>query len=160
MAFAREQRLEFKDVQLPLFLQDIVGMWQPVAAARAIDVSFDTTGIEMIRADEGQLNRVFNNLLKNSIEAIDHGPGRVDVSIASLNDELVRVSVADTGPGFPDTIKGFRLFETTKANGAGLGLAVAKQIVLAHGGGISSDRLLPHGTVFRVDLPRHGPVAQ
>jgi two-component system sensor kinase FixL len=158
MAFAREQRLECKDVLLPEFLQDVVGLWQPVAAARAIDLSLDADNIR-IRADEVQLRRVFDNLLKNAIEAIERGPARVDISVGAAAEKRVRISIADTGPGFPETMEGFRLFETTKPNGTGLGLAVAKQIILAHGGDIELARLLPHGTVFHIDLPRHGPAA-
>lgn len=155
MAFAREQRLELTDVVLPPFLQDAVSFWQPVAAARAIAIDCDPDHAGMVKADEKQLRRVLDNLLKNAIEAIDHGPGRVNVLVGTPTEQRVRISVADTGPGFPETLDGFRLFETTKAGGTGLGLAVSKQIMVAHGGGIEFARLSPHGTVFHLDLPRH-----
>ena len=157
MAFSREQRLDLREVVLPKLLEDIVGLWKPVAAARQIDVVLDPDGVDVIRADEGQLKRVFDNLVKNALEAIDQGPGRVEIAVTMPAGPFVRVSVADTGPGFPENMEGFRLFETTKANGTGLGLAVAKQIVMAHGGGIRFARLSPHGTQFQVDLPRGGP---
>jgi two-component system sensor kinase FixL len=68
-------------------------------------------------------------------------------------DERVRITVADDGPGIPETVEMFKLFETTKRNGSGLGLSISKQIVLAHGGNIGFERLAPHGTAFHVDLP-------
>lgn len=157
MSFSREQRLDLREVVLPTLLADIVGLWKPVAAARRIEVVLDPDRVDVIRADEGQLKRVFDNLVKNALEAIDQGPGRVDIAVSTPSAPFVRVSVADTGPGFPENMEGFRLFETTKANGTGLGLAVAKQIVMAHGGGIRFARLSPHGTQFQVDLPRGGP---
>jgi two-component system sensor kinase FixL len=160
MTFAREQRLEVTDIVLSQFLQDIVGLWYPVAAAREIDLGMDLSNVQTIRADELQLRRVFDNLLKNAIEAIERGPGRVDIVVSTPAVQLVRISVADTGPGFPKGVEGFRLFETTKPYGTGLGLAVVKQIVVAHGGGIEFASRCPHGTVFHVDLPRHGPAVK
>lgn len=160
MAFSREQRLDLGDVVLPALLEEIVGLWRPVAAARQIEVVLEREGGEVIRADESQLKRVFDNLVKNALEAIDCGPGRVEIAVSSPSAPFVRISVADTGPGFPENMEGFRLFETTKANGTGLGLAVAKQIVMAHGGGIRFARLSPHGTQFQIDLPRSGPATR
>jgi PAS domain S-box-containing protein len=159
LAFSREQRLDLKRVQLPRFLQGIVDLWHPVAAMRAIDLCLDANAADEIRADETQLRRVFDNLVKNAVEAIDRGPGRIRIGATIPAAERIRISVEDTGPGIPDTVDVFRLFETTKADGTGLGLPVAKQIVMAHGGGISFAGCVPHGTVFYVELPRHGPPA-
>jgi two-component system, LuxR family, sensor histidine kinase DctS len=53
----------------------------------------------------------------------------------------------------PETLQVFRLFETTKAQGSGLGLAVSKQIVLAHGGDLLFNAREPRGTAFHIDLP-------
>ncbi len=154
MIFACAQRLELADVLLPRFLQEAVSFWQPVAAARTIEIDFDPDHGGIVQADEKQLRRVLDNLLKNAIEAIDQGPGCVNILVAVPTEQTVRISIADTGPGFPQTIEAFRLFETTKADGTGLGLAVAKQIMLAHGGGIEFTPCAPHGTAFHLDLPR------
>ena len=71
--------------------------------------------------------------------------------------EKIVVSVADTGPGIPPGKDVFALFETTKPTGTGLGLPICRQIVIAHGGGIQYAAATPTGTVFRVELPTHGP---
>ena len=157
MEFAREQRLDLKTVDVPGFLQEVLDIWQPVAAAReiALTVEAPEQGLSLT-ADHEKLRRVLDNLVKNAIEAIEQGPGRVGIHVASTAD-AVRISVADTGPGIPETVQAFRLFETTKTHGSGLGLAVVKQIVLAHRGKVEFARLAPHGTVFHIDLPPYGP---
>jgi signal transduction histidine kinase len=77
----------------------------------------------------------------------------VAVRVERRGDDRVRIAVSDTGPGVPDAVEMFRLFETTKRNGSGLGLSIAKQIVVAHGGRIDYERRSPHGTTFTVELP-------
>ncbi|HEX7408534.1 MAG TPA: PAS domain S-box protein [Candidatus Binatia bacterium] len=158
MEFSREQRLKLNPVDLTRLLQEVVEIWRPVAAQRGIVVIMENPphGISLT-ADDEKLRRVFDNLVKNAIEAIDRGPGQVDVAISAPAPEAVCISVSDTGPGMPDTVEGFRLFETTKADGSGIGLAVVKQIVLAHYGTVEFSRRTPHGTVFRIELPRGGP---
>ncbi len=85
-------------------------------------------------------------------QAIDQGPGCVAIGVSRI-DERVRFTVSDDGPGIANNVEMFKLFETTKRNGSGLGLSISKQIVLAHGGNISFERLAPHGTAFHVELP-------
>lgn len=158
--FARQQRLDLRAIVLPAFLQRLVDLWEPVAAARDIALTLDVAAdVPGLTADEDKLRRVLDNLVKNAVEAIDQGPGRVDVRVRRCDDDRVRIAVSDTGPGVPETLEMFRLFETTKRHGSGLGLSIAKQIVVAHGGRIGFERLSPHGTTFYVDLPgRVAPV--
>ena len=158
MDFAREQRLDLKAVHLPHFLSEVAALWEPVAAYREIALTLDVENeAHSLRADEEKLRRVLDNLVKNAVEAVDHGPGKIRIHASNPAPERVRISVEDTGPGIAKDIQVFRLFETTKPQGSGLGLAVARQIVMAHGGGISFAALEPHGTVFHVELPRCGP---
>lgn len=155
--FSREQRLEIGRVDVADFLQGLVGLWAPVAAGRGITLSLELSEpLPPLSADVEKLRRVLDNLVKNAVEAVDHGPGTVRVQAGVLSPAKLRISVADTGPGIPQTVEVFRLFETTKAHGSGLGLAIAKEIILAHGGGIHFAQLSPHGTVFHVDLPYAG----
>jgi PAS domain S-box-containing protein len=158
MEFSREQRLKLNSVDLTRLLQEVVEIWRPVAAERGIVVIMENPPHDIsLTADDEKLRRVFDNLVKNAIEAIDRGPGQVGVAISAPAPAAVCISVSDTGPGMPDTVEGFRLFETTKADGSGIGLAVVKQIVLAHYGTVEFSRRTPHGTVFRIELPRGGP---
>jgi two-component system sensor kinase FixL len=156
--FAREQRLQLRDIALPAFLREIVAAWEQEASERGIALEVEVGDVlPPIRADHDKLRRVMDNLVKNALEAIDHGPGLVRLAAESQKQEWIRILVADNGPGITGGIDVFALFETTKPRGTGLGLPICKQIVQAHGGGIEYARQLPVGTVFRIELPTHGP---
>lgn len=158
MAFSREQRLDLKTVRPRTFLQRIVDLWQPLAAESGVTLTLDVRDeVVSLRLDEEKIRRVLDNLIKNALEAIDHVPGRVKICLTAPSPERVRISVEDSGPGVPKSVQVFRLFETTKPDGSGLGLAVSKQIIQAHGGDISYAPIDPHGTVFHVELPLLGP---
>jgi len=150
--FARQQRLELRNIALSPFLKDLTNVWKPVAAEREIELGLEIDNASMVEADEEKLRRVLDNLVKNAIEAIDRGPGRVGVR-AMRTPTHVRIVVHDDGPGVPATLQMFRMFETTKRNGSGLGLSIAKQIIVAHGGDIGYEPVAPHGASFYVDLP-------
>lgn len=151
-SFAREQRLDLGEIDVSEFLGDLVQAWTPEALSRGIDLSLAPLAGPRMVADGDKLRRVLDNLMKNALEAIDRGPGIVTMA-ATVQDERVRITVEDTGPGIPTDLDVFRLFETTKENGTGLGLPIAKQIVLAHGGEIVFGPRAGGGTTFRVDLP-------
>ncbi len=160
MNFAREQRLQLRRIDLPQFLAAILSLWEQVALGRRINLTCDIADRHLtIRADEEKLRRVLDNLVKNAVEAIGEGPGKIVISAHAAPGGKIRISVADTGPGISGNIEVFRLFESTKPDGSGLGLAVARQIVLAHGGSIYFETLRPHGTVFHVELPLEGSAA-
>jgi signal transduction histidine kinase len=160
MAFSREQRLDLKTIDPGRFLQQIVDLWQPLASERGIALNLEIEGgYRSIDVDEDKLRRVLDNLVKNALEAITSSPGRVTIRFSLAGAGRVRISVEDTGAGVAPNVQVFRLFETTKANGSGLGLAVARQIIQAHGGDISFSPAEPHGTVFHVELPLLGSSA-
>jgi len=158
MDFSRDQRLDLTTIDLPRFLRDVGEFWRPVAMARGIllNLELPTEGLSLT-ADAEKIRRVLDNLVKNAVEAIDNGPGQVTIRVSLPAPDTVCLAVSDTGPGIADSVAAFRLFETTKVNGSGLGLPVVKQIVMAHRGTIGFARVEPHGTIFRIELPRGGP---
>jgi two-component system sensor kinase FixL len=151
--FAREQRLDLQPVALTPFLQEVVDAWQPEAESRDVVLRLDASDDLTLQIDRPKCQRVFDNLLKNAFEAVDHGPGEVSVHANLRASKQIRISIADSGAGIPVGLDVFALFESTKADGTGLGLSICKQIVAAHGGGLDFAALAPHGTVFHVDLP-------
>ena len=108
-----------------------------------------------VLSDRDQLSRVFNNLIKNAIQAIEHDEGVVEVKM-EIEPDLARVSVKDNGKGIPEEI-GNRVFEpkfSTKTSGMGLGLAMVKKIVEGTEGQIYFETEVGTGTTFFVELPR------
>jgi PAS domain S-box-containing protein len=156
--FVREQGLRLSEMDVGQFLKSLAELWGPLAAGRRItlDLQLPPAGT-MLRGDEDKLRRVFDNLLKNALDAIDSRSGLVTVRCELRDGGVIRISVEDDGSGIPESADVFRLFETTKAEGTGIGLAVAKELVIAHGGSINHAPRTPRGTVFHVDLPVAGP---
>lgn len=102
--------------------------------------------------DAARIKQVLLNLLKNAVEAMEHG-GTVCVATETAG-ERARVTIADTGGGIPEAVRA-RLFDpfcTTKESGTGLGLAVCQRIVEDHHGDISYVSS-SSGTTFTVELP-------
>lgn len=112
-----------------------------------------------LNVDALQVQQVLFNLLRNSFEAMDSQPGeRHDLVIHARRGEggLVHISVEDSGPGIDPEIAEivFNSFVTTKAGGMGVGLAICKQIVEAHGGAIWADNASAlGGAAFHLTLP-------
>jgi signal transduction histidine kinase len=113
-----------------------------------------------VEHDSDQIHQVLLNLLLNAIQAI-HGKGSVRVAVSSAKG-MAFVSVADTGHGIPaeDLPNIFRPFFTTKGDGTGLGLSLARRIVEDHDGRIEVTSAVEKGTCVTVLLPlRRKPTA-
>jgi signal transduction histidine kinase len=117
-----------------------------------IDVEEKLVSIAFM-ADPILLKRILINLLTNAVQSMVNG-GKLTVK-ASLADETISISVEDTGAGIPKENLG-KLFEplfTTKAKGAGLGLAVCKRLIEAHEGSITVESEVGKGSIFTIHIP-------
>jgi two-component system, OmpR family, phosphate regulon sensor histidine kinase PhoR len=120
-----------------------------------LDVS---DGLPDISADKSGLSSVIQNLLENAVKYAPEG-SEVILKAEKTNGKL-HISVADLGPGIPDSEKQavFEKFyrlgneETRRATGTGLGLYIVQQVVRAHGGNIRIGDNKPNGTVFNIEL--------
>jgi signal transduction histidine kinase len=110
--------------------------------------------------DSDQIHQVLLNLLLNSIQAIE-GKGRITVEIEA-RDQSAAIIVSDTGRGIlPEHLPNiFRPFYTTKGNGTGLGLSLARRIVEEHHGSIHVTSAVGKGSKFAVLLPLSRPVTE
>jgi signal transduction histidine kinase len=114
--------------------------------------------LPMMSASKGQLQQVIVNLVTNAVEAMRPITDRarmLKVSSTFVSGQGVLIDVADSGTGVePKNVDGlFDAFFTTKPHGTGMGLAICRSIVEAHGGRLSAAPNEPHGAVFRFMLP-------
>jgi signal transduction histidine kinase len=112
-----------------------------------------------VLVDRVQVESVLHNLVANAIDALKRAPGERRVRVAATKDGegFVQIAVADNGSGVATDIEAalFDPFVTTKATGMGLGLAISRSIVEAHGGRLWHERASP-GSVFAFTLPLAG----
>jgi signal transduction histidine kinase len=116
------------------------------------------SGLPQILGDAVQLQQVLLNLVRNSAEAMGSiAPGAREVEIATLetSPRQIAVSVGDSGPAIDDTVfeRLFSPFYTTKPDGLGMGLAISRSIVEAHGGRLWAERRPAGGLLMRFTLP-------
>jgi PAS domain S-box-containing protein len=111
--------------------------------------------LPQIMADRVQLQQVLMNLLLNGIEAITDGPGEVTIRSHSTEQGLLLISVTDTGVGLPgeNPDRLFSAFYTTKPQGTGMGLAISRSIIEAHGGRLWATANAERGATFHFTLP-------
>ncbi|HEY2743478.1 MAG TPA: HAMP domain-containing sensor histidine kinase [Polyangia bacterium] len=123
------------------------------AGARGIALEVRAENAGALELDAQQMERVLVNLIKNAIEAAPRGSA-VDVLAARVAGGL-EILVADAGPGISAEARRnlFVPYFTTKPGGSGVGLALARQIVVAHGGTITAERSPSGGTLMRVVVP-------
>ncbi|MGE3739345.1 MAG: ATP-binding protein [Geminicoccaceae bacterium] len=124
-------------------------------ATSSITWRVDVPGDLLVEADPDQLFRVLLNLTRNSQEAMGAAGGEIRIS-ARASRRLVTIDVGDTGPGIPERLRQ-SLFEpfagSGKPGGNGIGLAICRELVQAHGGEIELVGTSDRGTTFRVRLP-------
>jgi signal transduction histidine kinase len=152
-SFAKLPERNLELVDLIAILKTAVDLYKDFPVSLQLPANYDAIRIE---ADRDQLLRLFNNLIKNAIQATE-GTKDPEVKVRlELNDSYYKILVKDNGSGIPPGQQS-RIFEpnfTTKTSGTGLGLAMSKSIVEQMQGNISFHSSIESGTTFTVELPR------
>ena len=154
LAFARFPRPNFEEDSVNELLEDLADFIRPVAFRQGLtlEVVVDPA-VPLMEIDRGLLRQAILNLVKNGLEALSTGGA---LTLASRREgDTVEIAVSDSGPGIPEEVAG-RLFEsffTTKPQGTGLGLGIARQIIDEHGGEIRWANRPGWGAVFTIRLP-------
>ena len=149
------------EVDMAALLAGVVDKFRPLSVAAGVSLESATeAALPRVRGDGDRLAQVFTNLVDNALKFTPRG-GTIRIRAARDRDEL-EVVVEDTGPGIrqEDLAHVFeRFYQADEArtggetHGAGLGLAIAREIILAHGGRISVRSAEGKGAAFRVRLP-------
>jgi two-component system nitrogen regulation sensor histidine kinase GlnL len=163
----------FQRLNVHRVVRDVVKLIEEELTRREIRLRCDfDPSLPEIQGDPEQLNQVFLNLVKNSIEAMS-SDGKVAAAPMTLTisthmetdfhilrerdraSKFLRIEVADQGQGIEPThaARIFEPFFSTKPRGTGLGLAISQRIVAEHGGTMRAVANRPHGTVIKVTLP-------
>jgi two-component system, LuxR family, sensor kinase FixL len=112
--------------------------------------------LPQVLIDKVHIQQVVVNLMRNAIEAMEGSVRRVlTISTEMVEDGLIRICIADTGPGIAPEVASrlFQPFVTTKAQGMGVGLSICRSIVEAHSGRLWVEANPEGGTIFRFTVP-------
>lgn len=159
--FARRAAPKWQEVDLAQVLRqtmDIVGAGlQKAEVVLSVEIGAD---LPRLKGDPAQLKQVFLNICQNALKAMPEG-GAMGI-IAACKSGTIQVFISDTGQGIPPEVRGriFQPFFTTRTHGTGLGLSLAQHIVEDHGGRISFESEVGHGTTFLIELPAMIPAPQ
>ena len=145
-----------ESVDLATLAEDVIGHLGVLAEEKGQSVTLDRDGSPTAMADRVVLRQALINLVDNAIKFTPQG-GEVRVRVGDVNGSAI-VDVTDTGPGIPDAVKP-RIFDRFYRGdqlgaGTGLGLSIARGAVEASGGHLTLAQSGPHGSTFRITLPR------
>jgi signal transduction histidine kinase len=154
-----KRKSDIRDCDLNAVIVDAAQLLAPEANRRNIDLRVN--GVQralLVQADPVHLQQVVLNLVTNAMDAMaDSPPGArtITVRIGLVRGSTVEVSVSDSGTGVPEHKLGeiFETFYTTKEQGTGLGLSVARTIIETYDGKIWAENRAGRGAVFRFALP-------
>jgi len=158
LSLARPVPLKLESVRVEELLREVATLVGADAEHRRVHLSVRIPAdLPEVRLDPNYLKQVLLNLVMNGLEAMPHGGALTLGALASRNS--VTVTVEDTGQGIaPDLLPTiFEPYVTTKTKGMGLGLAIARKIVEAHGGRIDVGSRPGEGTRFAITLPLNPP---
>lgn len=154
LRLARPSALDVEPVELVKLVSHVCELLRPEAAAREISIeALVPEPLPVMLADPVRLTQALLNLVINAMQAVER-KGRIELTVRAL-DGMVSLVVRDNGPGIPPEKLAsiFDPYFTTKAEGNGLGLWIAQQIVTAHGGRLRAENAPERGAVFTVLLP-------
>jgi len=148
--YSREIRLELTETNAKTITEAALLQVRIPENVTVRDLTYDKPRLLI---DAAKIERVFVNLVGNAIDAMSKG-GELTITCAEAG-EILEVQFSDTGEGIRDDVMRnlWKPLNTTKSKGMGLGLAICKRIVEAHGGSIEVKSILGKGSTFTIRLP-------
>ncbi len=157
---SRNIKIQPMDVDLIKTIKNSIDTNQAIALSKNIEIDFKTKpDVLMITHDPIQLERVFTNILKNAVEAVEETQfldKKIKITCSNTSLSQVKITIEDNGGGLPQIPENvFRLLRSTKTHGSGLGLLVSRKIVEAHLGNIKASHSVDlKGAKFEIVIPR------
>jgi nitrogen fixation/metabolism regulation signal transduction histidine kinase len=161
--YARAPDVHFSRFDLNQLITEVVDLYRVQDSSADLKLRLDPL-LPALSADRMRIRQILNNLVTNSLEALEGRPGaciEIETHVAEEGPRQVEsaaIVVADNGPGFQRDLIGtvFDPYVTSKPKGTGLGLAIVKKIVEEHGGRIEADNRRSGGARVRILLPLGG----
>ena len=153
--FARKRPPERRPLELCDLLSDTLALVERDAAEKGVRVVLEAPRQLSAELDPEAMKRAILNLVRNAVQAAPKGTGQVRVVAGEAAGGRIRVAVEDNGPGIPEEKKEeiWKPFFTTKQKGTGLGLALSRKTILAHGGTLTVEDGATGGARFVIDVP-------
>jgi len=142
----------------PVNMNDIINSVVELKKTNAGNIKITTKlekNLPIIKADQYQMRQILNNLIQNSMDALDNkGEIIINTSESSSPQHTIQITIQDNGCGIEPKIKEniFNPYYTTKERGTGLGLAIVKRIIDEHGGTIRVESTVNKGTTFYIEF--------
>lgn len=149
--FAKMPERKYERVDIDDLLKEVINLFKEVQGISFVDQLTSPT-VKVI-ADSDQLRGVFINIIRNAIQAIEKA-GTITIS-TTKEGRMCLITISDTGLGIPEEIRS-KIFEpnfSTKSEGMGIGLAIARRVIEDHGGKITCQSERGKGTIFEIRLP-------
>src|SRR5580704_18505365 len=157
LKYAKEEDYKFENVNLAWVLDGALTQMRSKLEANSVMVSRAYLSGPTVRADADKLRQVFSNIIDNAIDAMESTTGerQLEFAIQKSGTDMAAVRIRDNGCGIADDkiAKIFNPFYTSKTNGTGLGLGVAKKVIDSHRGTIEVHSKVGQGTEFVLAIP-------
>jgi signal transduction histidine kinase len=153
LSFSKSGDLNRTEEDIGLIFEELLSLITPHADLNGVSICLKISkSFPQILVDRDKLKQALLNVILNAIEVMTGG-GDITITV-SKEDNCLNIFIKDTGPGISEDQHGkiFDLFYSTKSGGTGVGLAVTKNIIHAHGGNIRLEKL-DEGAEFIIELP-------
>jgi nitrogen fixation/metabolism regulation signal transduction histidine kinase len=152
--YAKVPEMNIREFDLSALIRQVSDLYHAQDPRVAFGLSLDPKA-SLLEADQGRIRQLLNNLLTNSLEALDGRENPVIMIETQRTGGQVSLVVIDNGPGFQGGLlqQAFDPYVTSKPKGTGLGLAIVRRIIEEHGGAVEVDNAPQGGARVRITLP-------
>ena len=150
--------LQLEPMRVHPILEEAIAAIQPIADRKGIQIHLDCDPEVVALVDVDKMGQIITNLLDNAVKYTNSG-GHVEISVATLSDQMLQICVEDMGIGISQTeldliFDRFHRVAGSKSGGIGLGLPIVKNLVELHGGQVWAESQLGKGSRFYLTVKR------